>query len=64
MNFCVRYLDDLETKSNRPNRNDDHGCDTGRFVGKAEDITLNYVTKAQAHRYVLFNTEAIEPYLE
>ncbi|KAK1389928.1 hypothetical protein POM88_018106 [Heracleum sosnowskyi] len=53
-----------ETKSNRPGRNDDVDTDVGRGMGKATEIALNFVTRTQAHRYVLFNTDAVQPYLQ
>lgn len=57
MTFCARYLEDVEAKINRPGRNDDVDNFTGRCIGKATDITLDYVMRTQAHKYVLFNTE-------
>lgn len=64
MTFCSRYLEDAETKLNRPTRNDDGGKISGRHMGKEVDFTLDYVTRMQAHRYILFNTEELEPYME
>lgn len=64
MTFCTQYLSDIETRSNRPRRNDDEGVESGRFVGREENITLDYISRVQAHRYVLFNTEDVRPYLE
>lgn len=64
MTFCSRYLEDAETKLNRPGRNDDGDNTIGRCMGKETYFTLDYVTRMQAHRYVLFNREAIESYLE
>ena len=59
MNFCSRYLIDVETKSNRPNRNDDCSNDLGRGLGCGQQFELDDVTFAQAHQYVLVNTDSI-----
>lgn len=67
MTFCSRYLDDVESKLNRPVRNDDGGDAGqvgGRPLGKQERFSLNLLQKTQAHRYILFNTESITPYRE
>lgn len=67
MTFCSRYLDDVESKLNRPVRNDDGGDAGqvgGRALGKQERFSLNLLQKTQAHRYILFNTESITPYRE
>ncbi|TXG60326.1 hypothetical protein EZV62_014899 [Acer yangbiense] len=45
-NFCSRYLNDVETKWNRPPRND------GRFnKNKGVRISLDEITWVQAHRF-------------
>lgn len=60
MNFCVQYLDDVQSKFNRPLRkkNDDDDPKKGK------DIVLQETTRTQAHRWVLFHTEAVSPFLE
>lgn len=65
MTFCSRYLNDnVETKSNRPIKNDD-GCNVfGRAVGKGVQFRLDPTTLAQAHRYVLSNTDVVAPFVE
>ena len=55
MNFCARYLNEVETKSNRPIRNDDGGNKFGR---------LDDISWIQAHRYVLVNTEVVIQFRE
>ena len=62
MTFCTRYLDDIESKLNRPSRN----CEGGdnRPLGKEERFTLTGIQKKQAHRYMLFNTDAVIPFRE
>lgn len=62
MTFCARYLDEVETKSNRPDRNYDGDNDFGRPLGKGIKIRLDDVTRAQAHSYVLMNTDAVTPF--
>lgn len=64
MNFCARYLDEVETKTNRPVRNDDGGNRNGRPLGKGVKVLLDELTWTQAHRYVLVNTDAITPFRE
>ncbi|KAL6219803.1 hypothetical protein ACLB2K_007562 [Fragaria x ananassa] len=60
MNFCVQYLDDVQSKSNRRLRkkNDDDDPKKGK------DIVLQETTRTQAHRWVLFHTEAVAPFLD
>ena len=53
MNFCARYITDVESKSNRPIRNDDGDDNIGRGLGRGEQFEINYLTFIQAHRYVL-----------
>ncbi|XP_042387698.1 uncharacterized protein LOC121979771 [Zingiber officinale] len=64
MNFCTRYLDDVETKSNRPKRNFDGSNDEGRSTRKGVNITLDRVTWTQCHRYVLMNTDVVQPFID
>ncbi|XP_040361508.1 uncharacterized protein LOC121049094 [Rosa chinensis] len=59
MTFCGRYLDEVETKSKRPERNYNGGTDFGRPLGKKVKVSLGDITRAQAHSYVLANSEAI-----
>ena len=49
MNFCARYLTDVESKSNRPIRNDDGGNNLGRGLGRGQQFELDDVTYTQAH---------------
>jgi len=58
MSFCSQYLKDVESKSNRPPRrkSDDHK--------KGKPFILPEVTRAQIHRWVLFHTKAVTPYLK
>ncbi|KAM5584839.1 hypothetical protein ABKV19_004279, partial [Rosa sericea] len=62
MTFCGRYLDEVETKSKRPERNYDGGTDFGRPLGKKVKVSLDDITRAQAHSYVLANSEAVAPF--
>ena len=64
MNFCSRYLNDVETKSNRRPRNDDRNIAIGHVLGRGERCTLDHVTWVQVHRYVLVNTDVVVPYRE
>ena len=62
MTFCTRYLDDIESKLNRPSRN----CESGENhpLGEQERFTLTDIQKKQTHRYILFNTDAVLQFRE
>lgn len=72
--FCSRYLKDVETKLNRPMRNNDDDTvtqegsyfftKTGRAIGHGEVLKMERFMLNQAHRYVLFNYDSIDPYRE
>ncbi|KAL3530280.1 hypothetical protein ACH5RR_009602 [Cinchona calisaya] len=40
-----------------------HGAGIGHALGKVEDVTFDSVTWEQTHRYVLMNTEAVQPFI-
>ncbi|KAK5786082.1 hypothetical protein PVK06_040709 [Gossypium arboreum] len=71
MTFCSRYLEDVETRLNRPSRNaglNDHNLvetylfqSYGKPIGKVEIAELDDISWIQAHRYVLFHHNSIEP---
>ncbi|KAK5842833.1 hypothetical protein PVK06_005244 [Gossypium arboreum] len=71
MTFCSRYLDDVETRLNRPSRNaelNDHNLaktylfqSYGEPIGKVEIAELDDISWIQAHRYVLFHHDSIKP---
>ncbi|KAH7849082.1 hypothetical protein Vadar_012749 [Vaccinium darrowii] len=63
MQFCARYLHEVETKSNRLGRNYDGGDRMGRAVGENTLFHLNQKQWIQAHRYVLFNTSSVAPFV-
>ncbi|XP_052874561.1 uncharacterized protein LOC128280456 [Gossypium arboreum] len=66
MTFCSRYLEDAETRLNRPSRNaglnDNDLAETylfqsyGEPIGKVEIVELDDISWIQAHRYVLLTT--------
>ncbi|XP_052876953.1 uncharacterized protein LOC128283575 [Gossypium arboreum] len=70
MTFCSRYLEDVETRLNRPSRNaglnDPSLAETylfqsyGEPIGKVEIAELDDQSWIQAHRYVLFHHDALE----
>lgn len=64
MTFCGRYLYDVDTKSNPRSRYDDGGENLGCHYGKADNYRLSHITRQQAHRYVLANSDIIDPYRE
>ncbi|KAK5845745.1 hypothetical protein PVK06_001959 [Gossypium arboreum] len=71
MTFCSRYLEDVETRLNRPTRNvglNDHNLaetylfqSYGESVDKVEIAELDDISWIQAHRYVLFHYDLVEP---
>ena len=64
MTFCARYLDDVETKSSRPERNFEGNDRSGRAAGKGKRFLLDDVTRAQVHIYVLANSNFVTPFKE
>ncbi|KAH0784221.1 hypothetical protein KY290_003819 [Solanum tuberosum] len=66
MTFFSWYLDDVETKSNPPLRNDVLSNETtyqeGRRSSREKGFKLDDITRAQAHRYVLFNSTSTTSY--
>lgn len=75
LTFCSMYLHErVDTRFSRLQRNFDNvgtelQCSStltkhGRPLWNGEMFTLEETTWVQAHRYVLFNTDAISPYLE
>ena len=70
MTFCSRYLEDVETRLNRTNRNaglNDHNLaetylfqSYGEPIGKVEIAELDDISWIQAHRYVLFHHDLVE----
>ncbi|XP_016207021.1 uncharacterized protein LOC107647464 [Arachis ipaensis] len=76
LTFCSRYLDNTETRINRPARVDDRpvditnniGCTMFPEIGKASGAVSHFVLtpmeRDQAHRHVLVNCEAVAPFIE
>jgi hypothetical protein len=77
LTFCSRYLDDIETKWNRPRLVDDEPNyihpnarvaelfpQVGKPLGGFEFIKLSSISKLQAHRHVLTNCPAVDCYLQ
>lgn len=77
LTFCSRYLDDIETRWNRVGRVDDEPINIqpktridelfpqeGKPVGGCSHFTLTSTEKLQAHRHVLTNCSAVDPYLQ
>ncbi|KAK5826759.1 hypothetical protein PVK06_021689 [Gossypium arboreum] len=72
MTFCSRYLEDVETRLNRPTRdarlNAHNLAETylfqsyGEPIGKVEIAELDNISWIQAHRYVLFHHDLVEPF--
>ncbi|XP_071940083.1 uncharacterized protein [Coffea arabica] len=75
INFCSLYLADyVETKFNRPNRNEeihkeiedglDIFCESGHPLGRGKPTVFDAHILSKAHQYILFNCDAITPYIE
>ncbi|KAL4394514.1 hypothetical protein AHAS_Ahas02G0159600 [Arachis hypogaea] len=76
LTFCSRYLDNVETRINRPRRVDDQPSDVthnsgetmfpeiGKASGAVSHFGVTPMEKDQAHRHVLVNCEAVVPFLE
>ncbi|CAN1279776.1 hypothetical protein LINPERPRIM_LOCUS17158 [Linum perenne] len=73
--YCSRYFEDVETRFNRPARNNDEmdhvsmtdapiNMISGRSIGKVSNVTLDEKTIIQAHRYVLYNSDVVQPFIE
>ncbi|XP_074294134.1 uncharacterized protein LOC141621874 [Silene latifolia] len=73
MNFCSKYLSEIETKFNQNERNADKETDDykglaifkplGSLIGKAKTRSLTDIEVTQAHEYVLRNCEEAETYI-
>ncbi|XP_057452582.1 uncharacterized protein LOC130744411 [Lotus japonicus] len=68
LTLCSRYLHGgVETRLNRMRRNGDRSHPSlGHPIGgkkKGEVISLNYKSKNQAHRYILFNHDEVQNFI-
>ncbi|XP_016192130.1 uncharacterized protein LOC107633010 [Arachis ipaensis] len=76
LTFYSIYLDNIETRINRPARVDDRpvdvtnntGCNMFPEIGKASGAISHFVLtpmeRDQAHRHVLVNCEAVAPFID
>ena len=77
LNFCSRYLDNIETRWNQPRRVDDGPINSepklrvdelfpqvGKHVGGWSYFHLTPIEMLQAHRHVLTNCPAVDQYLQ
>ncbi|XP_075503870.1 uncharacterized protein LOC142541146 isoform X1 [Primulina tabacum] len=66
MAFCSAYIKNASSIGVRSNRNDDleYGLSEGRPISKGKEKILEDHVLQAAHRYVLFNTAEVEPYLQ
>ncbi|XP_073283586.1 uncharacterized protein [Primulina huaijiensis] len=66
MAFCSAYIKNASSIGVRSNRNDDleYGLSEGRPICKGKEKILEDHVLQAAHRYVLFNTAEVEPYLQ
>ncbi|XP_027067562.2 uncharacterized protein [Coffea arabica] len=74
LTFCSLYLsNEVTTKFNRSSRNEDGGESStegleifsiqGRPLGKGNSVAMDDETIKKAHQYVIFNCEAMDPYI-
>ncbi|XP_020960860.1 uncharacterized protein LOC110263615 [Arachis ipaensis] len=71
LTFCSRYIDDMETRFNRPSRlcyDPPYEMSSvlpklGTPHGGHSNFNLTKIEKLQAHRYVVFNREDVKPYI-
>ncbi|KAM3357806.1 hypothetical protein P3S68_020737 [Capsicum galapagoense] len=76
LTFCSRYFEDIESRVNRPKRVNDESNQNeasnrssmfprqGKFVGGSSTFSLTVLEKTQAHRYVLLNCAAVQPFID
>ncbi|XP_028125834.1 uncharacterized protein LOC114322669 isoform X3 [Camellia sinensis] len=74
LTFCSRYMEGVETRFNQMSQNYDEGGNgteglsifsmPGRPLGKGVIDTMDDGTKEKAHRYVLFNCETVNKFIE
>lgn len=67
MKYCSGYIKDALQIGERKNRNEVEQNDfilEGRPISKGKPTTVDEEVINAAHRYVLFNTEEVEPYIE
>ena len=73
LTFCSRYFDDIETRFNRPDRNDDGIHRTRRLfvfesqckpMGKQSQVYVEKNVRDKAEFYILNNSPEIETYLK
>ncbi|KAL5563440.1 hypothetical protein UlMin_033187 [Ulmus minor] len=73
LTFCSRYFDDVETRFNRPDRNDDGIHPTRQLsvfesqcnsLGKQSYVELDNNARDKAEFYILNNSPELEPYLK
>ncbi|KAL4396971.1 hypothetical protein AHAS_Ahas01G0145200 [Arachis hypogaea] len=72
----LKYLDNIETRINRPGRVDDEPIDVlhnsggsmfpaiGKALGPVSHFELTPMEKHQAHRHVLVNCDVVVPFVD
>nr|KYP42605.1 Ankyrin repeat-containing protein At5g02620 family [Cajanus cajan] len=76
LTFCSLYIEDIETRFNKPKRVCDDPIDNetsfvfsifpqiGKLVGACSMFNLTPMQKLQAHRYVLLNCTMVTPFVD
>ena len=59
LTFCSRYLNNVESRLDRPVRNNDESV-----IGGVQPFVLSELEWQQTHRYVLFNCDKVTKYRE
>ena len=71
LTFCSRYLENVDTRFNRPSRYHPDPMEggarnifdlVGTVVGKKDVVRLNQKELDEAHQYVLFNVDELQPW--
>ena len=67
MKYCAGYINGALVIGQRKNRNEVEQSDSvleGRPISKGKPMVVTKEVIDVAHRYVLFNTEEVEPYIK
>ena len=67
MNFCDEFIKHTVELKTKKGRNDEWSNDVlleGRPISGKKQVTLTDELLESAHRYILFNTAIVEPFLE
>ena len=66
LRYCSKYMKQAENVGSRHIRNEDYQDETcleGHPLSKGVPITISPTMLSIAHRYILFNSSEVEPYI-